>query len=672
MVVLRHALPAGTVVQGFEILSVLGAGGFGVTYLARDPQLGQLRAIKEFYPRELVEREQGRVVTVRCEEERPSFAAGLRSFLSEARIGASLDHPGIARVLAFFEANGTGYVVMPFYEGSTLQQQLQTRSGPSTPEEVLETLLPVLDALEYVHGRGLIHRDIKPANIYLRAVGGPLLIDFGAARMASRGTRPLTAILTPGYAPPEQYLPEAPQGAFTDLYAVGAVMYRMLSGIEPKDAYTRSVGGLEGDPLVPLSRLAGQKLAPAFSAAIERCLRMNAAARFATVAELRAALLPAQAALPSPPAPLVGGTAATIAPAATRAMPTAGVVAAPRQRNKHIRQGLGLLAVLAVLAVLVGGWGWWRAGTRSAPPDPRLANVAAHPHGAVFRDRLASGGEGPEMLALPAGEFDMGSITLELDRQADEGPQHAVSVPAFALGRFELTVAEFRVFVTATGYLTDAERDRGALPGVATPGCQVALIGGFDWLRNTAWKQPMRPLKEREPVVCISREDAAAYAAWLSTETGQRYRLPSEAELEYALRGGRSPSTWPWAEAELPLFCLHANLDHTQTAGWVDTPCDDHQLGVATAGSFEPNPLGLYDLAGNVAEWTADCFHADYVGAPADGRAWVDADCPQGVARGGSWHDGLAQARVAARAAHPVGWRSVLLGVRLARALGEH
>ena len=88
--------------------------------------------------------------------------------------------------------------------------------------------------------------------------------------------------------------------------------------------------------------------------------------------------------------------------------------------------------------------------------------------------------------------------------------------------------------------------------------------------------------------------------------------------------------------------------------------------------AIHDKPADVYDLAGNVAEWTADCFHADYVGAPADGRAWVDADCPQGVARGGSWHDGLAQARVAARAAHPVGWRSVLLGVRLARALGEH
>lgn len=669
MVVLRHALPAGAVVQGFEILSVLGAGGFGVTYLARDPQLGQLRAIKEFYPRELVEREQGRVVTVRSEEERPSFDAGLRSFLSEARIGASLDHPGIARVLAFFEANGTGYVVMPYYEGSTLQQQLQARPGASTPEEVLETLLPVLDALEYVHGRGLIHRDIKPANIYLRAVGGPLLIDFGAARMASRGTRPLTAILTPGYAPPEQYLPEAPQGAFTDLYAVGAVMYRMLSGTEPKDAYTRSVGGLDGDPLVPLSRLAGQGLAPAFSAAIDRCLRMNPAARFATVAELRAALLPSHAVLPAPPASRVDGTAATIAPALTRAMPTASAVPGSGQRKLVLRQGVGLLVVL--LTVLAGWW-WWRPGPRSELPDSRAANVATHPGGAVFRDALASGGEGPEMLAVPGGTFDMGSITLELDRRADEGPQHPVSVPDFALARFELTVAEFRAFVTATGYITDAERDRGALPGVATPGCQVALTGGFDWLRNTSWKQPMRPLREREPVVCISRDDAAAYAAWLSAETGQRYRLPSEAEFEYALRGGRRPSTWPWAEAELPLFCRYANLDHTQTGGWVDLPCDDHQPGVATGGSFEPNPLGLYDLSGNVAEWTADCFHADYTGAPADGQVWEGADCPQAVARGASWHDGLVQARVAARAAHPVGWRSALLGVRLARALGEH
>lgn len=349
----RHALDVGTRLDEFEIVGVLGAGGFGVTYLAKDVNLSSLRVIKEFYPSHLVERDTSRRVTVRSREEEPQFESGLRSFLREAQVAASLAHPNICRVLRYFEANGTGYFAMEYSEGETLGARLQRSDGPPSEEELLDAILPILDALEYIHSRSLVHRDVKPANIFLRTVGGPLLIDFGAARQATKGTRPLTAILTPGYAPPEQYGGDTAQGPYTDIYAIGAVMYRMVSGKDLVDAFTRCQSS--GGAYVSAASVAKGSYRSEILDAIDRSVRLTATERFATVAELRGSMLGRSASVAATP---------TVAPPASTG--DKRVATGVRERAAGRRPLALTVGVVLALAVALG---FWRLGNGGKSSD---------------------------------------------------------------------------------------------------------------------------------------------------------------------------------------------------------------------------------------------------------------------------------------------------------------
>ena len=235
-----HALPQGHRLQEYELVRVLGFGGFGMTYLGFDHNLDKAVAIKEYLPSDIATRTADRSVAPQASEFRGDFQWGLERFLDEARTLARFDHRHIVKVYRFFEAHGTAYIVMEYAEGETLSAYLE-RKGTLSEAELKGILYPLLDGLEAVHGADFLHRDIKPGNIVLRDVdGSPVLLDFGAARQAiGAKSRSVTSIVTPGYAPIEQYSSRGHQGAWTDIYALGGVCYRALTGQVPDDATDR-------------------------------------------------------------------------------------------------------------------------------------------------------------------------------------------------------------------------------------------------------------------------------------------------------------------------------------------------------------------------------------------------------------------------------------------------
>ena len=282
-----NALPPATRLHEFEILSVIGQGGFGIVYLAHDLTLERKVAIKEYMPSTLATRTRALTVAVHSAQHAETFAAGLRSFVNEARLLARFDHPSLLKVHRFWEAHGTAYMVMPYYEGVTLGKMLARLGGPPDEPTLKALLRPLLDALELMHAAHCFHRDIAPDNILILPDGRPLLLDFGAARrVIGDMTQALTVILKTGYAPVEQYgdIPEMSQGAWTDLYALGSVVQFAITGRTPPQALTRFMD----DRRELLAVVGAGRYSDMFLSAIDQALAVRPKNRPQSVAELRA------------------------------------------------------------------------------------------------------------------------------------------------------------------------------------------------------------------------------------------------------------------------------------------------------------------------------------------------------------------------------------------------
>ncbi|HEV6963922.1 serine/threonine-protein kinase, partial [Roseateles sp.] len=285
-----NALPVGSRQAEFEITRVLGEGGFGIVYLARDHLLERMVALKEYMPAALALRGEHSQVRVRSERHRDTFEAGLKSFINEARLLAQFDHPSLVKVYRFWEANGTAFMVMPFIEGKTLKDTLREMGGPPGEDWLMAMLAPLTEALLVLHGEHCYHRDIAPDNIILlRGSGMPLLLDFGAARrVIGDMTQALTVILKPGYAPIEQYaeVPSLKQGPWTDVYALAAVIYCAITGRTPPP----SVGRIVKDDYVPLAQLAQGRYSERLVQAVDRALQVMPEQRIASMEAFREAL----------------------------------------------------------------------------------------------------------------------------------------------------------------------------------------------------------------------------------------------------------------------------------------------------------------------------------------------------------------------------------------------
>jgi serine/threonine protein kinase len=300
-----QSLPAGTQLEEFVIERVLGSGGFGITYLARDKRLGRKVVIKENLPAQFCWRDT-HSLTVRPRhtegEDADNYQYSLDSFEREASTLASLDHPGIVKVLRSFEAHGTAYFVMPFVEGTALDEVIRQRTSqgnPFTAAEIQDMLAKVLDALGYLHERGIYHRDIKPGNI-LMTKAGPVLIDFGAARQRL-SERSLTVIESAGYTPFEQLQSRGKIGPWSDLYALGGTLYKTMTGETPAKAADR----IMDDPQMPLAQqptLRGRH-ASNLLASIDKAMSPKASDRFQDTSEWRKQLMQACLATALPPPP---------------------------------------------------------------------------------------------------------------------------------------------------------------------------------------------------------------------------------------------------------------------------------------------------------------------------------------------------------------------------------
>ncbi|MHB8715633.1 MAG: protein kinase domain-containing protein [Sulfuricaulis sp.] len=288
----KSSLRTGYRLADYTIESVLGHGGFGITYLARDMALGAQVAIKEYLPHEIANRDDKTMVLPN-----PSRGAvrdyqfGLKNFVKEARALARFKHSNIVRVLRFFEANGTAYMVMEYEEGQSLADYLK-RHGPRLDEPtLLRVFIPILNGLHAVHEAEMLHLDIKPENIYLRKDGSPMLIDFGSAR---QGTANLQKVaLTHGYAPIEQYPDKGVPGPWTDVYAIGASMYRCVSGKKPDDSLERyqAVLKYQVDPLTPAVKIGGRDYQQHVLECIDLAIQVYARDRPQTARELQNALM---------------------------------------------------------------------------------------------------------------------------------------------------------------------------------------------------------------------------------------------------------------------------------------------------------------------------------------------------------------------------------------------
>lgn len=280
----RNALPEGFELEGYRFEGLLGVGGFGITYLATELNLGRSVAIKEYLPSGSAARDQG-AASVRplSEEDLSLYEYGLSSFADEARMLVNFHHPNVVAVHRFFEANGTAYLVMRYIEGRSYHTLLE-RKKKQTEAEITAILLPLLDGLEHVHAAGVLHRDIKPGNIFIQHDGVPVLLDFGAARHAiGERSLSLTSVVTPGYSPLEQYSTRARQGPWTDIYALGATLYRAATGAKPPAAPDR--GG--DDPYRPASDALKKDFTPAFRNAIDAALARELENRPQAVADWR-------------------------------------------------------------------------------------------------------------------------------------------------------------------------------------------------------------------------------------------------------------------------------------------------------------------------------------------------------------------------------------------------
>ncbi|PHS34937.1 MAG: hypothetical protein COA91_13840 [Robiginitomaculum sp.] len=613
---MANKLKAGYRFEEFEFVRSVGEGGFGITYLGWDHSLEKAVAIKEYFPEDWAQRlEDGQVVPL-SDRYQADFEWGRDRFLAEAKTLAKFNHPNLVKAYRFFQANGVGYIVMEYIEGDPLENILK-RDGTIKAENVRHIMEMVMDGLDAVHKMNFLHRDIKPANVIISAENKePILIDFGAARQSLKSkSMVVTAIVTAGYGPHEQYAVESDnQGPWTDIYALCALGYKALTGNVPPEGN----GRFENDTFQALKENAYGD--PALCRAINQGLRVltserpRSAEEWFQIAESkfvdsgeekkRSRRIKPRKIKPNRPKKKAN-------PDSTRKLVVwAGVGA-----------GLTIIGALAYSLFSSGVFDFMSTSSSQKikvvaekvqlQPKQRPETNPATPASNTTKPgtQIQDCPDCPVMIVLPAGSFDMGSAPGTKYHQSNEAPVHRVKInKQFAIGKYEVTNAQWKKCLS------------------------VSACRGFD---PSAHNIDMS--NDSYPIRLIPFLAAQSYVEWLSGYSGQKYRLPSEAEWEYAARAG-SQTIFSWGNTNKTAM---ANCDNCGT-GYTSPRTSEK-------GSYPANGFGLYDMEGNVWEWTEDCWKTNYSSSPRDGSRETGGDCNLRVLRGGGYVDPVDNIRLANR-----------------------
>ena len=460
-----NALASGSLIQEFKVVRVLGAGSFGIVYLAENVYFPETVAIKEFLPSQLAQRADGDTVVPHSSETQEAYEWALDKFVKEARIlwelGHPERHPNIAFVSRFHEANGTAYMVMDFEEGEPLSDKLD-RAGTLQEAELKAIVYPLLDGLEKVHAKSIWHRDIKPANILIRPDGSPVLIDFGAARWeAGNQDRSIMEVFTPDFAAPEQVYSHGNLGPWTDIYSLAATLYRAIQGKPPASPSKRALG----DDHVAASEAAARGFDPRFLAGIDAALALKPEDRPQDVVTWRRMLGGAAKTRPGKKAGV--GTAKApgarsgpepvspppVPPAGRKSPPPSVASASPVPKARRaISAGIGAV-VIGLLIVVVAAYQWLSDGTDPSDLDTTISTASKPaPHESREREssanadqatapRSPTGGTsaGVEPAAEPATERDPAELLAKANAIAGNLECAALSVSVTSKRRLQLS-----------------------------------------------------------------------------------------------------------------------------------------------------------------------------------------------------------------------------------------
>ena len=616
------------------MLQRLGRGGFGTTYLAEDPdKLNERCVVKQLTPnvggtwalnkaRELFEQE----------------ARQLQKLGSE-----NLQIPSL---YGYFEQDGYLYLVQQYIDGQNLLKLLQ-QQGVLRESEIRQLLLDLLPVLKFIHSRGVIHRDIKPENIMRRRDNGqPVLIDFGVSKQLSQTVmaKPGTNIGSYGYAPIEQ-MQDGEAYPASDLFSLGASCFHLFTGVRPDRLWTEHGYSWTANWRQYLRGAVSDDL----GRVLDKLLQKERQYRYLSAEEVLKDLQ--QQSAPPPPPP---------------------VVSTPSGWTRRDLLNFAGFAGLGLLAFVIFGEKFGRNESRqetpTSSPQPRarvtptrepvqstptqtpriITNrfqfevVAVNAQGNIinrsnnqaefFREDLGNG-VFLDMVFIPNGTFQMGSPDTEVDGFNFAGPQRRVTVASFFMGKYEVTQAQWEAVA-------------------ALPQINLSLNPN-----PSSFKGANRPVEN------VSWNEAMEFCARLAKKTGRAYRLPSEAEWEYACRAG---TTTPFYFGETITTDL-VNYDGNYPYG--NAPKGIYREQTTDVGSFPPNAFGLYDMHGNVYEWCADAWHENYQGAPSDGRVWEGGDDKYRVRRGGTCGSNAVECRSANRVRFGLVYRNKVYGFRVAVSL---
>lgn len=607
----RHKPTVGDVVnQRFELEELIGEGGMSRVYRALDRR--KLEA-KSREPHLAV-----KVLDVPSESQNTAFMALQR----EAQKSQALQHKNIVRVYDFDRDGDTVFLTMEHLTGEALSSVIRKQGKQGRPFVEVASLVGQMGAaLAHAHEHRIVHADFKPSNVFLTTDGTIKVIDFGIARAYQEPTDTVSdktlfdpralGALTPAYASPEMFDDLEPDPK-DDIYSLGCVAYELCAGLHPFSnirAPDAKAAGAKPKRPKGLTQKQWQALLGA--------LAFDRASRTATVKQFLADFLPA---------------------------------AKPKPGSFLLQLSMASVLGLAIGSAAFGYFWLQQRGDAFVLEAPAVGNLAVN--------RFSDCDGCPKVVTLAAGSSLIGSPEDEPHRRANEGPRYQVTLGEdVAMGEAEVTVRQFRQFV---------EAQRPQLEGCRTRESQWQIVAELSW-QNPGFKQT-----DNHPVTCVSWQDAQGYVAWLSQISGADYRLPSEAEWEYAARAGQLEARH-WQDPAGA--CRHANVADATAAqrytGWETYPCSDGYLYTAPVRHGVANNFQLFDMQGNLFEWTQDCWVADYRQADGQGLAAGadrgDADCKQRVLRGGSYSTAPAEQRLAFRNRFAPNYRANTFGFRVVR-----